>query len=623
MQYQKLGDYYLLKKISERSGMAEVFLAKRTGIEGFEKFIAIKKILPHLSEDEDFVQMFISEAKLAAQLNHQNIVQIHDFGKIGDTYYIAMEYLQGKNLKKIWETLGQEHTIPLKLALEIMSCVCKGLDYAHRKEDNQGNPLHLVHRDVSPQNVIVSYEGEIKVIDFGIAKAAFCSSSTRTGVLKGKISYMSPEQASGHPVDCRSDIFACGILLHELVTGVKLFRGDTDLEVLKKVQNVEIPPPSQVKPNLPKPVEDIILKALDKDPVRRFQTAAEMGHALENFMRSPACPPCGKSLSAFVQELYRDDLLKDSRELKTFTAADTPAKDGTKAVVIVKAASRKRKKVLLSVALALIGIALSVKVFYMLDKNGNPASQEPSPAKVGTAAPPPLVPATEPQANAILSLVCSQSGAEIFIDDTPTHKLTNAGESLVFTDITPNVSHVVKLTKAGYQDWNEELKLNPGETKTVEADMAAMLGKIFVDSVPAGAQIFLDDQLLESKFTPATLEVAPDAEYHLRIAKEGFQEWETTVKRVANQTVMLSNIMLSKPSGGLLIFSSPQNAQVYINGKLMDQTTPADIEGLAPGEYQLTLMKQNYEPYRTKFTIAAGKTVRLSGIELKSSHKTR
>ncbi|PWT87509.1 MAG: hypothetical protein C5B54_12240, partial [Acidobacteria bacterium] len=222
------GQYLLLSKIAT-GGMAELFKAKRKGVEGFEKILAIKRILPHMSDNEDFVTMFIDEAKLAAQLTHHNICQIFDLGKIETSYYIAMEYVHGKDLRAVMKASRQkDKPIPIELAVLITSKISSALDYAHRKRDANGQPLNLVHRDVSPQNILISYEGDVKLVDFGIAKAATKVHVTQHGALKGKLLYMSPEQAWGKSVDRRTDIFSLAVVLYEMLAGRPLFFEDND-----------------------------------------------------------------------------------------------------------------------------------------------------------------------------------------------------------------------------------------------------------------------------------------------------------------------------------------------------------------------------------------------------------
>ena len=259
------GKYYLLERINV-GGMAEVFRAKAYGVEGFERLIAVKRILPNIAEDKEFIRMFIDEAKIAVQLNHANIAQIFDLGVVDSSYYIALEHIHGRDLRAIFDRCRQQgEPMSLAQACFVIMKICEGLDYAHNKRDQGGKELGLVHRDVSPQNIIVSFEGEVKLIDFGIAKAAGKGSKTQAGILKGKFGYMSPEQVRGLPIDRRSDIFSCGIVLYELLTGERLFVGESDFSTLEKVRNVEILPPSTYNRKIPDELERIVLKALAKD----------------------------------------------------------------------------------------------------------------------------------------------------------------------------------------------------------------------------------------------------------------------------------------------------------------------------------------------------------------------
>ena len=288
------GKYQLLERVSV-GGMAEVFKAKSFGIEGFEKILAIKRILPTMAEDNDFIEMFIDEAKIAGQLNHANICPIYELGKVGDSHYIAMEFVWGKDLLQLMNRFRKmrKHMQPAMVAW-IGAKVCEGLDYAHRKRDRNGNPMNIIHRDMSPQNVLVSYEGQVKVIDFGIAKAAARTTKTQAGVLKGKFGYMSPEQVRGLPVDARSDLFAIGTCLHEMSTGERLFLGESDFTTLEKVRNADVLPPSRAIQDFPPELEAIIMKALTLDVADRWTSAAEMQEALQRFLAAQK-PPYGTS----------------------------------------------------------------------------------------------------------------------------------------------------------------------------------------------------------------------------------------------------------------------------------------------------------------------------------------
>ena len=308
------GKYYLLERINV-GGMAEVFKAKSFGVEGFERIVAVKRILASIAEDQEFITMFIDEAKVAVQLTHANIAQIFDLGKVGDSYFIAMEYVPGRDLRAIFDKARKtEQPIPVPMACYTVMKVCEGLDYAHNKKDAAGRDLNLVHRDVSPQNVLISYDGEVKIIDFGIAKAACRSAKTQAGILKGKFGYMSPEQVRGLPLDRRSDIFSVGIVLYELLTLERLFQGESDFSTLEKVRNVEIMPPSTYNPRIPEELEQIVLKALSKEVEDRYQTAMDLHDDLQSFMYTSGNFFARKDLAVYVKTSFPDDKIDVAEE---------------------------------------------------------------------------------------------------------------------------------------------------------------------------------------------------------------------------------------------------------------------------------------------------------------------
>ncbi|WP_208723227.1 protein kinase domain-containing protein [Corallococcus llansteffanensis] len=313
MSIETYGSYQLLKRLAT-GGMAQIYLARRPGSDAPDKLLVLKRILPHLSENDEFVRMFLDEARIAARLAHPNVVQIYDLGAEGDTFFIAMEYIHGVDARRLWkrsETAGRP--LPVPLVCRILLEASAGLDYAHRKTDATGRPLGIVHRDVSPQNILVTFEGGVKVVDFGIAKAADQATVTRSGVLKGKYSYMSPEQAAGQRVDCRSDVFALGVVLHELLTGGRLFKRPSDMLTLGAVAECNVPAPSQVAPRVPADLDAIVLKALAKDPDARYQHAQDLQHALEGWLAAQAQPSGTADLAAFMKDLYADRLSAEAR----------------------------------------------------------------------------------------------------------------------------------------------------------------------------------------------------------------------------------------------------------------------------------------------------------------------
>ncbi|RMG20365.1 MAG: serine/threonine protein kinase, partial [Deltaproteobacteria bacterium] len=310
------GRYQLIKRLAS-GGMAQVWLARQSGMEGFEKLLVIKQVLPHLAGTEEFITMFFDEARLAARLNHPNVVQVFDLGRVeeDDTLYIAMEYIHGEDLRRIdRESRRLKRPIPIPLVCKIISEAAAGLHYAHTMTAPDGTPLGIVHRDVSPQNILVTFEGGVKVVDFGIAKAADKATKTRSGVLKGKYAYMSPEQAAGKEVDHRTDIFALGIMLHELLTGQRLFKRKSEIMTLHAVVRAEVVPPSQLNPVVPPELDPIVLRALAKRKEDRWPTAEAFQLALENYLTERRESVSSAHLRQYMREIFAERLEIEARE---------------------------------------------------------------------------------------------------------------------------------------------------------------------------------------------------------------------------------------------------------------------------------------------------------------------
>jgi serine/threonine protein kinase/Flp pilus assembly protein TadD len=378
----RFGKYLLLDKIAV-GGMAELYRAKIIGVQGFEKLIAVKRILPHLTTEDELITSFIDEAKLAALLNHPNIVQIYDFGNMESSYFLAMEYLIGKDLRFIAKR-SKERDLPLGLehALFIASRVCSALEYAHNLKDFQGKPLHLVHRDISPQNVFITYDGQVKIVDFGIAKAATQSTMTQVGMIKGKVAYMSPEQAEGKAIDHRSDIFAAGTVLYEMLTGNRMLEGDT-LTILTRLREGQYVPPGDAIKDLPSKLKSILERALAKDLEDRYQSSADMLADLEECLYDLSLRPSARGLSLFMKDLFKEEIDQEEKimhreeterdaSLRQTEAADTAgviSRPGEVTVVIPKeethpAGDAKRKGLVYGgLAAGLVAVILVIALF--------------------------------------------------------------------------------------------------------------------------------------------------------------------------------------------------------------------------------------------------------------------
>lgn len=296
--------------------MAEIFLARAKAAHGFEKLVVLKRILPQYAEDEDFVRMLLDEARLAATLHHPNIVQVYDMGideDLGQSFF-TMEYVRGQDLRRIIKAcVEKKGWPPLEHVLSIVTGVAAGLHHAHEQVGLDGDRLDIVHRDVSPSNILVTYTGAVKLVDFGIAKATVAQSNTRHGTLKGKIPYMSPEQCRGERLDRRSDIFSLGTVLWELSTGSRLFKSDNELATLSRIANEDAPPPSQIAKDYPKDLERIVMRALRRDRDERYQTAQEFQLELEEFTREHKVRVSATYLGRYMQELFADTIAKETR----------------------------------------------------------------------------------------------------------------------------------------------------------------------------------------------------------------------------------------------------------------------------------------------------------------------
>jgi serine/threonine-protein kinase len=438
------GKYTLRQRIGA-GGMAEVFLAIATGPEGFQRSLVIKRMLPHLSQDSAFVRMFIDEARVSALLSHPNLVQVFEFGKVDDSYFIAMEHVHGRTLLAMKNELeARQRQVPIAAAVEIVRQVCRGLDYAHSLQSMDGKPLGIVHRDISPPNVMVDCHGLVKILDFGIARVADEMREVRTqvGTTKGKVSYMSPEQLKLHDIDHRSDIFAVGIVLHELLTGRRLFRANNDYISSRLVLEADVPLPSSVNPAVPEALDKVVMHALERDRDLRYATAADMAAELEAVM-SEAKMSSQEHLKVFG-ELFPNELAETRltvsgsnhpfpnladlhieetppiagpqvlAEVATPVVAPSPA-----ALAAERAPARNRRKVMALWAAA-AAVALLVAIPLARRKKVDPSAAaprpvagEPAPGATTAAAPAPAAPSTPVAQGVALSIDSSPQDAEV------------------------------------------------------------------------------------------------------------------------------------------------------------------------------------------------------------------
>lgn len=315
------GKYFLMKRLAQ-GGMGEIYIARQSGPGGFSKTVALKKVLPHLTDNKEFIQGFLGEAALAAKMTHRNIVSVFDFGLDEDSnsYYLTMEYVSGKALNQILEEcVKRKERMPLSLIKDVSVQMCEGMSYAHNLTDDMGQPLILVHRDLNPSNLLVSYNGDVKIIDWGIAKSEMSQVKTEAGMIKGKFVYMSPEQSMAKKLDKRSDVFAAGITIYEMLTGENPFHKPNVVLSLEAIQRLDPPPPSEFDPALAG-FDPIVAKALAKDLNKRYQDCADIAEDLKNVM----VPPAGERMGQFVGRLFRSSLEEEQKLMQETGAAKLP-----------------------------------------------------------------------------------------------------------------------------------------------------------------------------------------------------------------------------------------------------------------------------------------------------------
>ncbi|MBN1960374.1 MAG: serine/threonine protein kinase [Deltaproteobacteria bacterium] len=319
----RFGDYLLFDRLNQ-GGMAEIYLAKSFGYRGANQILVLKCIRTDHSTDPAFVSMFIEEAKLSALLSHQNIVRTYELGRVGERHFIAMEYLPGRDLRSVLDRIRiQGKVFPEELALHIIAQTCEGLDYAHRKVNHDGEPLNIIHRDVSPPNVLIGFDGQVKLIDFGVAKISARNEQSR--VFKGKYAYMSPEQTRGRIVDARSDVFSAGVVLFELLTSRRLFTGRTELSVIDKVRHAEIYPPKLLNPDISEEAEAVFLQATSLDPDDRFQSAGEMRDAIIGILLSRKMTASSRQLASLMRDIFVEELNIEETRLGELRSMEMPA----------------------------------------------------------------------------------------------------------------------------------------------------------------------------------------------------------------------------------------------------------------------------------------------------------
>jgi serine/threonine protein kinase len=494
---ERFGKYLLVGELAV-GGMAEVLLAVHKGLEGFVKVVVIKRVLPHYTSNADYIRMFVDEARLAARLEHPNIVRTYEFGEVDGQYFTAMEYLPGEDLSKTLNRLSiSRQTMPFHIAAGIVSNLCAGLQFAHQLTDTAGRPLNLVHRDINPQNILLTYGGEVKIIDFGVAKTN-TNAQTMAGTIKGKVAYMSPEQILARGVDQRSDVFSAGVVLWEVLTGRPLFMRDSEAATLYAIMNDPIPLPSRYRPDVPRALDAIVERALARTPADRFESAEEMGMAIDSFM--PQLPKYdARVLAATVEELFGTTRANAKRAIaqtrslasnislvmKLRTGVRTDLADSLSSIaeaeIEAEAAAAVaaeieapvveraplRKLVVVLAALIVAGIGAGLYYVYTTSSARAPESKQIVQATVEVTSTPP--------------------GAAVFVDGEPTGLKTPATLSAITASRLS-----IRLELQNHRSVTETIEVPTGATIAKSFTLGVDSGRLAIFDLPANATVLVD-----------------------------------------------------------------------------------------------------------------------------------
>ncbi len=577
------GKYIIVEKIGS-GGMAEVYRAISVGPDGFEKEVAIKRIHHHLMKNSDFLSMFITEAKISALLNHNNIVNIYELGYFNNEYYICMEYVRGKDLAEFMKRTVKRGLFDPDIGMYIISEVCKGLDYAHRKTDLNGNPLKIVHRDISPQNILISFEGEIKITDFGIAKVALRTKDTALGILKGKIDYMSPEQVSFKSVDHRSDIYSAGVLLYELITGRKPYEHLNDIELIEAIQKGF---PESLLNDLEekhKEIGQIIRKATARDIRDRYENCKYFYDDIRMYLLYR-----GNDYQRKLSDLMRNIFPEESKVRKI----DTNVRRIIEPTKILNVKERKvtwlKSKMAKIVGFLSVALSIMILIVYVLLLKSE---------KIEVAS---------------IKIISNPSDVDVFLND----KLISRKTPLIIDNLSITDQHEIILRKQGYSEEKRKLVLSPGEMKELRFDLkvanleqdikkieetsklpvkkrnAREKGEIYgilkISTNPGDAMVFINGKYKGQ--SPLEIDSIISGEnYEIVIKKDGYREWKKTVT-VGNNKILNLQIKL-EPSFGLLSINVIPWAEVIIDGNRYGETPLLNIK-LQTGNRKIRLINKN------------------------------
>lgn len=564
---EQFGRYQLNRLLAE-GGMAEIFLAELTSVEGFSKCVALKRTLPHLSRQPEFVSMFLDEARLASRLSHPNVVQVFDFGEIDSRYYIAMEYLAGEDLGRvIRQAFGSGRPLPLPVALQIMIGACDGLHYAHEYSE-RGRPLNLVHRDISPSNIMVTFQGGVKVVDFGIARAlGRRQEATATGVVKGKFPYCSPEQLLSNDFDRRSDIFALGVVFHELLTGQRLFKRPTELLTCQAVLGEEAPPVSSIRRDLPAALDRVIARALAKSADERYQTCLTLRRDLEGLLSGPPARLDEYMVGLFGEKHVSERTNVGSDSRKVPTAADSSMQSGNAGPLTVPQALEAR-----------------------------PARGEEAETAAGVL-PAAVEPGRPPEGGHAEAVPAPPLDLALPVVEAPRQRRRTA--------LPAGAGVLVLLLALGgglAGLWRQPVVGSPLPVDAPVTPPPPATASLSIDTLPTGATVEVAGKPRPG-VTPLRLEGLAPGEVELSLSLAGYQPLKHTARLAAGQQAA-TVLQLVKQETWLDV-QAPESARLILDGVDRGQVRRLEV---GAGEHQVRVVAPGHQPYETTVTVAAGGT---------------
>ncbi|MBX2810240.1 MAG: PEGA domain-containing protein [Myxococcales bacterium] len=623
---ERFGRYLLLDRIAV-GGMAEVFRGRVVGVEGFKRMIALKRILPGIAADPEFVEMFVREAKIAETIKHANVATVEELGFCDGSYFIAMEYVSGVSLRTMWDNARQRgRLLPIAMSCHIIQKMCEGLDAAHNTRDElTGEKIGLVHRDVSPQNILVSFEGEVKVIDFGIAKAANQVSKTQAGVLKGKFGYMSPEQVSGMGLDNRSDIFACGTILYELMVGDRLFIRESDFATLECVRRVEMVPPRRINPNLCKELESIIIKALAKNRERRYRRASEMAEDLQRYLYNSDQNVSRQDLQQYMQQYFQMEITEERTRLSAYRNLESNQgiareEEATEYVRVYTdsiagsypkmiSPSQKIQSEEVECLGTIPGVLVHPPAFSETINHLTPTDSGrvgiPTWAAVLLGALLTLLFLALGNAVYFRKMLFSPVG-ELLVEFEPTDasvllddRLVAKGSPVTLSDLSVGM-YVVTVRRSGYQDAVRPVHISRGQASSIALALQARprSGQLSVYTKPPGLDIWLDGEAIGKK-TPIELSQLPVGEHELALYRPDGSLVRRRKVHLHPGVPERIDLRVDRLPPQLQVVSRPSGAQVRING-LLRGITPLNVEDLEPGLANVEVRLPSCELFQMK-----------------------